>query len=59
MKNLIKELRETKDPGQAGEAYKKVSSFLDRIALKGVIHKNTAANRKTRLAKLVQSLGAS
>jgi small subunit ribosomal protein S20 len=56
MKNLIKELRETTDRPTAETLYQKVSSLLDRIATKGIIHQNTAANKKSRLAKFVQGL---
>ncbi|MBI5647488.1 MAG: 30S ribosomal protein S20 [Ignavibacteriae bacterium] len=56
MKNMIKELRDTKQKEQAAELYKKVSSMLDRIATKGIIHTNTAAHKKSKLAKFVQGL---
>ena len=42
-----------KDATQA--AYREVSGALDRAASKGVIHKNTAANKKSRLAKRLDS----
>jgi small subunit ribosomal protein S20 len=57
MRNMIKKLRGTKDKEQAAELYKSVSSFLDRVAAKGIVHKNFAANNKAKLAKYVQSLG--
>ena len=56
MKNMIKELRETTQKDQAVELYKQVSSMLDRIATKGIIHTNAAANKKSKLAKFVQGL---
>jgi len=34
----------------AATIYAKVSSLLDKAATKGIIHKNTAARRKSRLA---------
>lgn len=34
----------------AASFYNKVSSMLDKAANKGIIHKNTAARRKSRLA---------
>ena len=39
------------DKAAAQEALKDASKALDKAASKGVIHKNTAANRKSRLAK--------
>ena len=57
MKNLIKELRDTSDKAKAEELYRKVTSLLDRIATKGIIHANNAAQKKSKLARHVQSLG--
>jgi len=39
------------DKAAAQEAYRDAARALDKAASKGVIHKNTAANRKSRLAK--------
>jgi small subunit ribosomal protein S20 len=39
------------DKDATAAAYRDVSGALDRAASKGVIHKNTAANKKSRLAK--------
>jgi small subunit ribosomal protein S20 len=38
--------------------YKKVSSALDKLAKKNIIHKNKAANQKSKLAKLANKLAA-
>lgn len=35
----------------ATEAFRKASKVIDRTAAKGVIHKNQAARRKSRLSK--------
>jgi small subunit ribosomal protein S20 len=40
-----------KPDGTAAEQLKAAFSSLDRAAAKGVIHKNTAARKKARLAK--------
>ncbi len=37
------------DPQAAAEAVRAAISMLDRVAVKGVIHKNNAARRKSRL----------
>ncbi len=55
-RTFVKKLRETKDKGEAQELFKKVASMLDRLAKKNVIHKNKAANNKSKLARLVNSL---
>ncbi len=39
------------DKDAAAEAYREAARSLDKAASKGVIHKNTAANKKSRLAK--------
>jgi len=57
-RTAIKKLRATTDASQAQELLKKVSSMLDRLAKKNIIHKNKAANNKSKLAKFVTSLAA-
>ena len=42
----------------ATEAYKKAVPVLDRMADKGIIHKNKAARRKSRLNKTIKGLQA-
>ena len=55
-RSYIKKLRETTDKTVAVEVYKTVSSMLDRLAKKNIIHKKKASNQKSKLAKLVNSL---
>ncbi len=55
-RTFIKRLRGTSDKEEASELLKKVSSMLDKLAKKNVIHKNKAANNKSKLTKLVNSL---
>ncbi len=55
-RTYIKRLRETTDKAEAQELLKKVTGMLDRLAKKNIIHKNKAANNKSKLAKLVNSL---
>jgi small subunit ribosomal protein S20 len=58
MRDAIKEFRTTVASGtveQAGEALKKVSQIVDRTAQKGVIHKNQAARRKSRMSAAVKA----
>jgi small subunit ribosomal protein S20 len=50
IKNLTQAL-EGGDKDAAAEAYREAARSLDKAASKGVIHKNTAANKKSRLAK--------
>ncbi|MGD9328595.1 MAG: 30S ribosomal protein S20 [Cyclobacteriaceae bacterium] len=55
-RTFIKKLREAKDKKEAVDLYKKVSSMIDKLAKKNIIHKNTAAHKKSKLAKFVNSL---
>ena len=49
-------MRETTDKEAATEQYSEVVSMLDKLAKNNVIHKNKAANLKSKLAKHVNSL---
>ena len=52
----MKKLEETTNKSEAEELYKKVSSMLDKLAKKNVIHKNNVSHKKSRLAKFVHQL---
>ena len=43
---------------EATAAARKAASKIDRAASKGVIHKNAAARKKSRMAKRLAKLGA-
>lgn len=55
-RNAIKKLRNTTSAEEAKEMLPRVVSMIDRLAKKNVIHRNKAANDKSKLAKLVNSL---
>jgi len=57
-RTLIKKLRLTTDKSVVIELFKQVSSSLDKLAKKNIIHKNKAANQKSKLAKLVNKVAA-
>ncbi|RFP63993.1 30S ribosomal protein S20 [Hymenobacter lapidiphilus] len=57
-RTAIKKLRALTDASAAQTQFQKVSSMLDRLAKKNIIHKNKAANNKSKLAKFVKSLAA-
>ena len=54
----LEEAVEAKDKAVADDLYKQCSRILDSAASSGVIHRNTAARKKSRLAKLVAGLAA-
>jgi small subunit ribosomal protein S20 len=55
-RNAVKRLRAIEEKSEAQALYPKVSSMLDKLAKKNVIHKNKAANLKSKLAKHVNAL---
>jgi len=46
------------DTKKAEDAFRQLSSRLDKVAAKGTIHKNAAARRRSRLAKKLNALKA-
>jgi len=57
-RNAIRDLKEIKGQKEAGEKLPEIASMIDKLAKKGVIHKNKAANLKSKLARKINSLGA-
>jgi ribosomal protein S20 len=55
-RNSVRDLRAATNKEEATEMYKKVSSMLDKLAKKSVIHKNKAGNLKSKLALHVNKL---
>jgi len=56
MKTSIKKLRNTTDSELIKDDLKKTYSLLDKLSSKGIIHKNKAANQKSKLTKYANSL---
>jgi small subunit ribosomal protein S20 len=55
-RNAVKALREVESKKDASAMLPKVSAMLDKLAKKNVIHKNKAANLKSKLAKRINTL---
>lgn len=55
-RTFIKRLRASKDKIEATELFKKVTSMIDKLAKKGIVHKNKAANNKSKLAAHIATL---
>ena len=55
-RNAIRKLRATSDKKEAEELYPSVSSMIDKLARRNIIHKNKASNLKSKLFKFVASL---
>ena len=62
VKNVVKDVEaaiQAQDKEAAEKAFYEAVSVIDRVASKGIIHKNNAARKKSRLAKKVNALTAS
>ena len=57
-RNAVRRLRAMTDKAEAEAALPKVSSLLDRLAVKGTISKNKASNLKSALALHLNKLAA-
>ena len=55
-RNAIRDLRAIKGGKEAGEQMPEVASMIDKLAKTGVIHKNKAANLKSKLARKINHL---
>lgn len=55
-RTAIKNLRNIKDEAEAEKFLPKVVSMIDKLAKRGTIHRNKAANLKSSLMKYVNSL---
>ncbi len=56
MRNALRDFRNITAKKDAEEKYPKMVSLIDKLASKNIIHKNKAANLKSKLAKKVSSL---
>jgi small subunit ribosomal protein S20 len=56
MRTYMKAVLNTKDQKEGLEKYNMAASVIDKLVKKGVLHKNTAANRKSQLMKHVNEL---
>ncbi len=56
MRNALKSFRAISDKKEAGEKLPKIVSIIDRLVKHNIVHKNKAANLKSKLTKQVNSL---
>tara|TARA_B100000287_G_scaffold374166_1_gene373810 strand:+ start:83 stop:337 length:255 start_codon:yes stop_codon:yes gene_type:complete len=56
LRTQIKNVLQADDKNKAQEEYTKAVSYIDKAAGKGLIHKNTAARRKSQITKHLNSL---
>lgn len=56
-RNAIRDLRAISEQSAAAAKMPSVSSMIDKLAKRGTIHKNKAANLKRKLALKINALG--
>lgn len=56
MRTAIKKVRLAKDKDKAEAALREVYKLLDQLASKKIIHKNKAAQQKSKLTKFVSAI---
>ncbi len=56
LKTNIKKVRNAEDKEQAQKLYRQTTSLLDKLVVKGIIHKNKAANQKSKLSAVVDKM---
>lgn len=55
-RNAIRDIRAIDEKSGAVEKQASVASMIDKLAKRGTIHKNKAANLKSKLAKKINAL---
>ncbi|GHB41385.1 30S ribosomal protein S20 [Mongoliitalea lutea] len=55
-RTFIKRLKNVTDKAEAQELLKTVTSMIDKLAKKNIIHRNNASNKKSKLTKMVNAL---
>jgi len=56
MRNAVRKLRSITDKNEATELFPKVISLIDRNVKRNIVHKNKAANLKSKLNKKINAL---
>jgi small subunit ribosomal protein S20 len=57
-RNALRDFKALEDKAAAGEKLPELVSMLDKLAKRGVIHKNKASNLKSKLSKRVIATAA-
>jgi small subunit ribosomal protein S20 len=58
LKTAVKKVGGETDATAAAESYKETAAMLDRMATRGIIHRNKAARKKSQLSKAVKKLSS-
>ena len=57
MRNEVRKFRTLTDKAEAETQLPKIYSIIDKVAKRGIIHKNKAANLKSKLCAYIAKLG--
>ena len=57
-RNAIRDLKDNKDANEAVKQLPDVISMIDKLAKKGIIHKNKASNLKSKLTRRAKTAAA-
>lgn len=55
-RSMVKKLKTTTAKSEAETLFKEVSSMIDKLAKKNIIHWKKAANQKSKLARQIKAL---
>ena len=56
MRNALRDIRAISDKGEATQKLSTMTAMIDKLAKRGMIHKNKAANLKSGLMKKINAL---
>ena len=56
MRNALRDIRAISDKGEATQNLSTMTAMIDKLAKRGMIHKNKAANLKSGLMKKINAL---
>ncbi len=56
MRNALRDIRAIEDKNEAMQKLSAMTSMIDKLAKRGMIHKNKAANLKSGLVKKINAL---
>jgi small subunit ribosomal protein S20 len=55
-RNAIRDIKAVQDKAAAGKELPEVISMIDKLAKRGVIHRNKASNLKSKLTKRINTI---
>ena len=56
MRNALRDIRAIEDKNEASQKLSAMTSMIDKLAKRGMIHKNKAANLKSGLMKKIKAM---